>query len=385
MFKDTLWDLLNCGMFDPEGEVNNALIGGIASVLDKQYQDGIALVNNLSPITADSNGIAVWEQILGLPTDPTLSLQTRQQQCLAKANRLTGAITKTQLTNLLNSFSASKSALVIESPSTYQVYGQLPMDEATGYQAILRAVKLVLPAHLQYIPMYLITVQENLNELVSRTTQLISNRLVYANNGGLSNTGLFLDNSWNLDGSHLLSNKISPYFGATLVDSLIVSLLVNFSRNRNLEGYVLNGGLHLDGAWNMSGQYIADDPFGHAMNLTMTRPIQTKAVTNESSTITVNRTSYAQNGGPLNNSVFMDGSWNLDGGKALKKVFTTDFAKANFRRGVFSRTIDFRQQSDMTGIILDGHRKLDNSWNLVGTTLIPDPIGKVVTMNGTKL
>jgi hypothetical protein len=383
MLIDNLWNLLDSGMFDTQGPVNNALVGSIASVLETQYSNGEALINNLSPKTADVNGIAVWEQILDLPSDTSLTLQQRQQRCAAKAYRLTGALTKQQLVDILNVFGSSTSAIVTEVPSQYKVFGQLVANDVKDDKAVIRAVKSVLPAHLQYVPTYLSEVPE-FNTPSSRSLLNII-RYIYSNNGGATDNGLFLDNSWKLDGTKVMNNLLTADLGTSSFDSLIISIAIAYGQYLNTEGSFLNGGKPLDNSWSLSGTYTIPDPFGHQMNVILTRLIQMIQSQIHSSALNIQRTVFAQNGGPNNNSMFLDSSWKLDGTAYLNNGFEIDFATTDFTGSIFSRTIDFRQQTDMTGIILDGHRNLDNSWNLIGTTLIPDPIGKVVTMNGTTL
>lgn len=285
MLNDNLWSLLDSGMFDTEGPVNNALIGSIASVLENQFENGEELLNNLSPKTADINGIAVWEQILGIPINSSYSLAQRQSIASAKAYRLIGSLTKQQLVDILNLFSPSKSAEVIESPSTYQVYGQMLASEVANLHSLLMMVKNVLPAHLQFIPAFIAVVIEEFQ--VQRTMKISFTRNTWANNGGIKSTGKIMDETAKkLDGTWNLDDAAHPDFDVFHSIQMVISRVIS----------------------------LAPIPI-KATSIVVTRPaIAEQFSTGQQKGITVNRVATA-----LSQQTLLTGSWVLDGSVNLNR------------------------------------------------------------------
>lgn len=289
MFLDTLWSLLDSGMFDTSGPVNNALIGSIASILESQNDEGDSLINNLSPGTSDINGIAMWEQILGLPTNLSLSLEQRQSIAAAKAYRLIGSLTKQQLTDILNLFSPTDSAEVIESPLTYQVYGQMLASEVSNMNSLLVMVRNVLPAHLQFIPAFIAVVTEEYQ--AQRSMRLSFTRNTWMNNGGIQSNHEFLDETAKkLDGTWLLNDTGQPDFDVLKLLNIAVTRIISYATSA-----------------------------GRTASLTWNRVINEQLNVQATKGISVTRNTWANNGGINSTHKIMDetiqkmdGSWNLD-------------------------------------------------------------------------
>ncbi len=255
-YFDILASLLPQGPYDPSQQTLSALLNSIGAQMDIQDANGDILAGNGSPYTADVNGIVLWEQLLGLPSDDSLSLTERQQRCIAKAFRLPGVLTTGKLIDILNSFSPGKLAAVLQSPSTYQVTGILGIDDVNDYQQVLRAVAAFLPAHLQFIMGFLITPIEQAKPLASNLITVSRNAFV--NNGGPASTGYFLDGTWPLDGSELMDNlgAAGPTPASSVQLNLNLSAVFGGGYQVTQGGYLLNGGPLLDGSWDLIGATI---------------------------------------------------------------------------------------------------------------------------------
>lgn len=149
MYKDTLLSFFQQDPWDTSDEILLALFGAIGSVLDSQSAASDTFVQNLSPATANEDGIAQWEKDLGLPSDPTLSLDVRRQRVQVKAFRMNGPLTKASLLALLKNIDVTATVawggyvipISVEASSNATDY---------DFAATIAAIEQKLPAHLTY-------------------------------------------------------------------------------------------------------------------------------------------------------------------------------------------------------------------------------------------
>lgn len=149
-YSELFASLLPKGPYDTNAPVLSTFIDAIGARLDVQAANGKSILDNIIPGTADINGIDIWEKILDLPSDPSLTLAQRQQRCAAMAIRTPGVLGYSNLLAILNSFSKLKRAQIIEDPATYSLVCIVAVgaEEMSDYQQIVRTVYRFLPAHL---------------------------------------------------------------------------------------------------------------------------------------------------------------------------------------------------------------------------------------------
>lgn len=124
-----------------------ALRGYVETALDETE-------NNMFVATADKNGLAAWEAMLGIETDEGAAAGDRRSVILSKL-RGQGTCTAAMLKNMAESFSGGEAA-VTEKPQDYEIeikftsmYGVPPrVDEFCA------AIERIIPAHIAYTLAY---------------------------------------------------------------------------------------------------------------------------------------------------------------------------------------------------------------------------------------
>lgn len=154
------------------------------AVSDPTYDTATAreyMVKQLNPQTATPDGLAIWEQALGIPIDESRDVSFRRSRVIAKL-RGRGTTTVAMIQNTAESFSNGAVA-VTEYPKDYRVeikfvgtVGTPPnMDDLTV------ALREIMPAHLhwEYIIIFntwAVTAQHTWAELSTRTWDDVKER-----------------------------------------------------------------------------------------------------------------------------------------------------------------------------------------------------------------
>jgi uncharacterized protein YmfQ (DUF2313 family) len=94
-------------------------------------------------------GLERWEDLVGIKTDFTKSLESRRASIIAKLQN-PASVTETFLTNLINRYIADKAGYIISYPSEYRIEILYHGGQVLDYEGLRKAIRIYIPAHLGY-------------------------------------------------------------------------------------------------------------------------------------------------------------------------------------------------------------------------------------------
>ncbi len=98
-------------------------------------------------VTSATYGLDVWEEMVGITTDESLSYENRRANVLAKLQN-PESVTEAFLTELINRYIADKSGTVIYRPETYSADFNVPLLNKEDMAGMTRDVRIYIPAHI---------------------------------------------------------------------------------------------------------------------------------------------------------------------------------------------------------------------------------------------
>ena len=98
-------------------------------------------------IISATYGLADWEDLVGIETDPTLDLDARRQAVMAKLQN-PESVTVAFLEKLINQYIADKSGTVTDHPETYSADFDIPLLDKKNLAGLTRDVRVYIPAHI---------------------------------------------------------------------------------------------------------------------------------------------------------------------------------------------------------------------------------------------
>lgn len=98
-------------------------------------------------IISSTYGLADWENLVGIETDPTLDLDARRQAVMAKLQN-PESVTVAFLEKLINQYIADKSGTVTDHPETYSADFNVPLLNKEDMAGMTRDVRIYIPAHI---------------------------------------------------------------------------------------------------------------------------------------------------------------------------------------------------------------------------------------------
>lgn len=98
-------------------------------------------------IISSTYGLADWENLVGIETDPTLDLDARRQAVMAKLQN-PESVTVAFLEKLINQYIADKSGTVTDHPETYSADFNVPLLNKENMAGMTRDVRIYIPAHI---------------------------------------------------------------------------------------------------------------------------------------------------------------------------------------------------------------------------------------------
>lgn len=106
------------------------------------------LLNQFS-IKSATWGLERWEDLVGIKTDTTKSLESRRGAVIAKLQNPESA-TETFLTNLINRYIADKAGYIISYPSEYRIEVLYHGGQVLDYENLRKSINTYIPAHIGY-------------------------------------------------------------------------------------------------------------------------------------------------------------------------------------------------------------------------------------------
>lgn len=94
-------------------------------------------------------GLERWEDLVGIKTDTTKSLESRRDAVIAKLQN-PESVTETFLTNLINRYIADKAGYIISYPAEYRIEILYHGGQVLDYEGLQKAIRIYIPAHLGY-------------------------------------------------------------------------------------------------------------------------------------------------------------------------------------------------------------------------------------------
>lgn len=98
-------------------------------------------------IISSTYGLADWENLVGIETDPTLDLDARRQAVMAKLQN-PESVTEAFLTELINRYIADKSGTVTYRSEMYSADFNVPLLNKENMAGMTRDVRIYIPAHI---------------------------------------------------------------------------------------------------------------------------------------------------------------------------------------------------------------------------------------------
>lgn len=90
-----------------------------------------------------------WEDLVGIKTDTTKSLESRRDYVIAKLQN-PESVTETFLTNLINRYIADKAGYIISYPSEYRIEVLYHGGQVLDYENLRKSINTYIPAHIGY-------------------------------------------------------------------------------------------------------------------------------------------------------------------------------------------------------------------------------------------
>lgn len=94
-------------------------------------------------------GLVRWEDLVGIKTDTTKSLESRRDAVIAKLQN-PESVTETFLTNLINRYIADKAGYIISYPSEYRIEVLYHGGQVLDYENLRKSISTYIPAHIGY-------------------------------------------------------------------------------------------------------------------------------------------------------------------------------------------------------------------------------------------
>lgn len=94
-------------------------------------------------------GLERWEDLVGIKTDTTKSLESRRDAVIAKLQN-PESVTETFLTNLINRYIADKAGYIISYPSEYRIEVLYHGGQVLDYENLRKSINTYIPAHIGY-------------------------------------------------------------------------------------------------------------------------------------------------------------------------------------------------------------------------------------------
>lgn len=94
-------------------------------------------------------GLERWEDLVGIKTDTTKSLESRRDAVIAKLQN-PESVTETFLTNLINRYIADKAGYIISYPSEYLIEVLYHGGQVLDYEKLRQSINTYIPAHIGY-------------------------------------------------------------------------------------------------------------------------------------------------------------------------------------------------------------------------------------------
>lgn len=111
-------------------------------------------------------GLGRWEDLVGIKTDTTKSLESRRDAVIAKLQN-PESVTETFLTNLINRYIADKAGYIISYPSEYRIEVLYHGGQVLDYEKLIQSINTYIPAHIGY---KLVTITNGLLEVYAAGT-----------------------------------------------------------------------------------------------------------------------------------------------------------------------------------------------------------------------
>lgn len=100
-------------------------------------------------IESATYGLEEWEDLVGIKTDETKSLESRRDAVIAKLQN-PESVTETFLTNLINRYIADKEGYIISYPSEYRIEVLYHGGQVLDYESLRKSINTYIPAHIGY-------------------------------------------------------------------------------------------------------------------------------------------------------------------------------------------------------------------------------------------
>lgn len=94
-------------------------------------------------------GLERWEDLVGIKTDTTKSLESRRDAVIAKLQN-PESVTETFLTNLINRYIVDKAGYIISYPSEYRIEVLYHGGQVLDYEKLRQSINTYIPAHIGY-------------------------------------------------------------------------------------------------------------------------------------------------------------------------------------------------------------------------------------------
>lgn len=94
-------------------------------------------------------GLSDWEDLVGIKTDSSKSLESRRDAVIAKL-QTPESVTETFLTNLINRYIADKAGYIISYPAEYRIEILYHGGQVLDYEGLQKAIRIYIPAHIGY-------------------------------------------------------------------------------------------------------------------------------------------------------------------------------------------------------------------------------------------
>lgn len=101
-------------------------------------------------------GLSLWEELVGLEVPSADNYESRRAnvEVLLRSNQ---SVTKKFLETILSKFVSGGSVNVIDIPSNYQIQVDVDVKTSLDWQALLKALRVWIPAHIGYLTDFRLT------------------------------------------------------------------------------------------------------------------------------------------------------------------------------------------------------------------------------------
>lgn len=136
-----------------DSAIMNGIIKGDAEELEAIRAAILHILKQYFVDTATEDGLKLWEEELGLTPADGASVELRKAQIKAKLQR-PAIMTPQRIQSIINLFTASGCAEVLEVPGTYHFHVQIPFGDLLWKDEMKDALEEAKPAHLGYDIIY---------------------------------------------------------------------------------------------------------------------------------------------------------------------------------------------------------------------------------------